>query len=260
LKEVFERFDAAEKLKDEAAKARAYDEMNELVVPREMHVVGLLRTDTTGGRNFVPLDVGADLMNPDGKVRAIGVELIDGNDVPQYVEQLREQLPSDWSASTWMERSHSRLAAVANERVMMWFVLSFVMLVAAFSVMNTTITVTVQKRREIGILTALGASVRQILGIFMTQSFVVAILGTLLGWAGGLTFLHYRNDIRQLLAERLGVDVFPSNIYALSSIPSYTATIDLAIICASSVILCLLGAFIPAYFAARVDPAVALRD
>jgi lipoprotein-releasing system permease protein len=135
-----------------------------------------------------------------------------------------------------------------------------VILVAAFSVMNTTITVTVQKRREIGILTALGASVSQILGIFMLQSLVVAVLGTLLGWLGGLTFLHFRNDIRALLAEQLGVDVFPSNIYALSSIPAHTLPEDVGMICGISVVLCLLAAFIPAFFAARVDPAVALRD
>jgi lipoprotein-releasing system permease protein len=260
LKEVFERFDAVEKLEDEAAKAKAYDEMNELVVPRELHVVGLLNSETTGERNFVPLDVGAELMNPDGTVRAIGLELKDGNQVAEFKALLQEQLPDDWQATTWMERWSQRLAAVQNERVMMWFVLSFVILVAAFSVMNTTITVTVQKRREIGILTALGASVKQIVGVFMLQAMVVAVLGTVLGWLGGLIFLHFRNNIRSFLAESLSVDVFPSDIYALSSIPSHTLPSDLILICSTSVVLCLLGAFFPAYFAARVDPAVALRD
>jgi lipoprotein-releasing system permease protein len=260
LKEVFERFDAVEKLTDDAAKARAYDEMNEIVVPRELHVTGLLNSDTTGERNFVALDVGAELMNPDGTVRAIGVELKDGNKVDEFKELLQKNLPDDWYATTWTERHQQRLAAVQNERVMMWFVLSFVILVAAFSVMNTTITVTVQKRREIGILTALGASVKQIVRVFMLQALVVAVLGTVLGWLGGLTFLYFRNDIRSFLAERMNVDVFPSDIYALSSIPSHTLPSDLVLICGTSVVLCLLAALIPAYFAAKMDPAVALRD
>jgi lipoprotein-releasing system permease protein len=169
-------------------------------------------------------------------------------------------LPFDWAASTWMDRHHQRLSAVQNERVMMYFVLFFVVLVAAFSVMNTTITVTVQKRREIGILTSLGARVNQIIGIFMTQAAVVAVLGTLLGYLGGKTVLYFRNDLRRFLAEQLNVDIFPADIYALSSIPSHTVPLDIGIICITSIVLCLIGAFIPAFFAARVDPAVALRD
>ena len=48
-------------------------------------------------------------------------------------------------------------------------------------VATTTLTVTVQKRREIGILTALGSRVSQIVGVFMTQATVVALVGTVLG-------------------------------------------------------------------------------
>jgi len=143
---------------------------------------------------------------------------------------------------------------------MMWFVLSFVILVAAFSVATTTLTVTVQKRREIGILTALGARVSQIVGVFMTQASVVALLGTVLGYISGTIFLHYRNAIRDGLSTYFNVQIFPKDIYFLAEIPAYTQTQDVVIICSVSVVLCLLAAFLPAFFAARVDPAVALRD
>jgi lipoprotein-releasing system permease protein len=197
-----------------------------------------------------------------GRVNGIGVEIQDPESARAFAISMVEAdlLPFDWDASTWMDRHHQRLSAVQNERVMMYFVLFFVVLVAAFSVMNTTITVTVQKRREIGILTSLGARVNQIIGIFMTQAAVVAVLGTLLGYLGGKTVLYFRNDLRRFLAEQLNVDIFPADIYALSSIPSHTVPMDIGIICITSIVLCLIGAFIPAFFAARVDPAVALRD
>jgi lipoprotein-releasing system permease protein len=260
LKEVFERFDNAEQLTTPEAKAKAYDEMDEFVVRRELNVVGIIRGEDAGNRSFVALDVGAELMDRNGRVRAIGLELNDAHTASDYSLALRQELPDDWRVESWMERWQSRLAAIQNERIMMYFVLIFVILVAAFSVMNTTITVTVQKRREIGILRALGASVKQIVSIFMLQALIVAVMGTLCGWLGGLTFLHFRNHIRSFLADSLGMDIFPADIYALSSIPSHTVPEDVALICGTSLVLCLLGAFLPAILAAKVDPAVALRD
>ena len=53
---------------------------------------------------------------------------------------------------------------------------------------------------------------------------------------------------------------FPQDICFLSSIPAHTNLGDLLTICTTAVALCLLAALVPAWFAARVDPAVALRD
>jgi lipoprotein-releasing system permease protein len=134
------------------------------------------------------------------------------------------------------------------------------MVVAAFCVMNTTITVTVQKRREIGILTALGTRAGQIIGVFMAQAAFVSILGIILGLIGGGLFLHWRNEIRAWVADLTGRDFFSQDIYFLSSIPSEIQAADLLSICGVAVLLCLLAALWPAWVAARVDPAVALRD
>jgi lipoprotein-releasing system permease protein len=80
------------------------------------------------------------------------------------------------------------------------------------------------------------------------------------GLAGGFFFLGIRNKLRDLIADLTGRDIFPQDIYFLSSIPAHTDLGDLLTICATAVALCLMAAFVPAWFAARVDPAVALRD
>ncbi len=233
-----------------------------LVTPLPVTVTGILRGDDTGHRAFLPLHVGQEIFEMGGRVHGIGLEIQEAEGAREFAANLSQSgtLPYDWSTSTWMDRHQQRLSAVQNERVMMYFVLFFVVLVAAFSVMNTTITVTVQKRREIGILTSLGARVGQIVGIFTAQALFVAVLGTALGYAGGQTFLYFRNTIRHFLADQMGVDVFPAQIYDLSSIPAHTVPADAFIICTTSIVLCVIGGLIPAYFAARVDPAVALRD
>ncbi|MDB6003672.1 MAG: lolE, partial [Prosthecobacter sp.] len=143
---------------------------------------------------------------------------------------------------------------------MMWFLLLFIMLVAAICVMNTTITVTVKKRREIGILTALGTRAWQIIAIFVSQAGIVAFVGVVTGLAGGFFVLSIRNWLREQITTFTGRDIFPQDIYFLSSIPAHTNPGDLITICATAVSLCLVAALVPSGFAARVDPAVALRD
>mgnify|MGYP002369526589 CR=1 FL=1 len=116
------------------------------------------------------------------------------------------------------------------------------------------------KRREIGILTALGTRAWQIIAIFVTQAGFVAVLGVIGGIIGGFAVLSVRNAFREWLASAFNLDLFPQDIYFLSEIPAYTDFADLSIICTTAVVLCLIAAVIPSFFAARVDPAVALRD
>jgi lipoprotein-releasing system permease protein len=246
----------------DADKAKVFDELQEGAVPRPLTIAGILRADTTWGRCYVPLHVAQELFGLKGRVQGIGIELADAHSARDFAKALMQghKLPEDWGTNTWMDRHSQRLAAIQNERVMMWFVLSFVILVAAFSVATTTLTVTVQKRREIGILTALGARVAQIVGVFMTQATVVALIGTVMGYLGGMTVLHYRNDIRDGLANQFDIQIFDKKVYFLAEIPANLQTSDVLMVCSLSFVLCLLAAFLPAFFAARVDPAVALRD
>lgn len=245
---------------DENKRAAALDGV--MPTGSELKLVGILRSDTAGTRGYVPMNIGQELFLLEDGVTGIELELSDPDRAPEVAEAMlqSDSLPLDWNVSTWMHEHSFMLQNVENQQSLMWFLLLFVMVVAATCVMNTTITVTVQKRREIGILTALGSRAGQIMGIFLSQAALVAIFGCVLGILSGFTVLHYRNDLRQWIADATGRDFFPSDIYFLSSIPAHTNWSDLLSICAVAIVLCLLAALIPAYFAARVDPAVALRD
>ncbi|MCX6853969.1 MAG: FtsX-like permease family protein, partial [Verrucomicrobia bacterium] len=98
------------------------------------------------------------------------------------------------------------------------------------------------------------------IAIFLAQAGIVAVLGIIAGLIGGMTVLHFRNDLRDLIARLTGKNFFPQDIYFLSEIPSKIQISDLGSVCGLAVVLCLLAALIPAWFAAKVDPAVALRD
>lgn len=251
---------AAEEEKDPEKAAAVRDEI--VVLPKDLTVVGVLRADTAQERCYAPLHLAQELFNLESDVSGIEIELADPDSANPLAYAWMENglLPPDWRVRTWESMYGYKLQDVENQKSLLYFILLFVMLVAAICVMNTTITVTVQKRREIGILTALGTRVSQIVGIFLTHAGIVAVLGVVLGLAGGMTFLQFRNTLRNRFAELTGRDIFPQDIYFLSEIPARVESADLVGICGLAVVLCLLAALLPAWIAARVDPAVALRN
>jgi lipoprotein-releasing system permease protein len=169
-------------------------------------------------------------------------------------------LPAGWSASLWTDAGDARLAAMNNERVMMTIVILIIFVVAAFSVMNTTITVTTQKRREIGVLTALGSRQGQIIGIFVSQAAFVGTLGTVGGLVLSGLVLRFRDDIRMAIAVLSGGNADTSSDMFLATIPAQIEPWFVVATSVGAIVLCLLAALPPAWLAARVDPAVALRD
>jgi len=232
------------------------------VLSKDLTLVATLRADTAGPRGYVPLHVAQEFFNLDSDVSGIELELKDPDNVERVMNKiyLSGVLPESWGYRTWIQEHGMMLESVENQRTMMWFLLLFIMLVASICVMNTTITVTVKKRREIGILTALGTRAWQIIAIFVAQAGIVALVGVAAGLAGGFFVLGIRNWLRDQIANISGRDIFPQDIYFLSSIPAHTNPSDLLTICATAVALCLMAALVPSWFAARVDPAVALRD
>ncbi|WP_395747991.1 ABC transporter permease [Prosthecobacter sp.] len=245
---------------DSKKRAEAFDKVT--VLSKDLKLVATLRGDTAGQRGYVPLHVAQEFFSLDSNISGIELELKDPENAESVMKGMYGSgaLPESWSYSTWEQQHGMMLESVKNQSTMMWFILLFIMLVASICVMNTTITVTVKKRREIGILTALGTRAWQIIAIFVSQAGIVAFVGVLAGLAGGFFVLGIRNWLRGEIIHLTGRDIFPQSIYYLSSIPAHTDPADLIAICTTAVALCLLAALIPSWFAARVDPAVALRD
>lgn len=244
---------------------KALDQVKELVLPRDLKVTGIFRSGRYAYDSafmIVPLYVGQELygMSEQDAITGISVKTGDANHAAGVRAGLRPALPSGVVAATWEELNKTFFDAVAMERNVMFFLLLFIIVVAAFGIMNTLITVTVQKTREIGIMKALGATTGQIVWVFLGQGMVVGFFGNLTGLALGMTLITYRNEFKDWLAETLGIQVFPADVYQFSKIPAEVIPQDVAVICVSAFVICSLAALIPAYFAARLDPVKALRQ
>jgi lipoprotein-releasing system permease protein len=174
-------------------------------------------------------------------------------------DAIRAAFPPGWQASTWMDLNRQLFAALRVEKNMMFFLLIFITIVAAFGITNTLITVTVQKTREIGILRSLGFSSSAVMRVFFWQGWIQGLLGIASGIGFGLLALRHRNDILHFLNDRCGMQLLPKELYHLAEIPSRTLPGDLLLIALSVIFVCTLAAVIPAWQAARLDPVKALR-
>ena len=241
---------------------KAIDALREVVLPKELSVTGIYETGHYSHDSeflLVPIHVGQELYGLADALHGITVKTDNPYGAEQVKQRINEFLEPPAYAQTWIDMNSQYFEAIRLERTVMFFLLFFIVVVAAFGIMSTLITVTVQKRREIGIMKALGANIWQIVWVFLGQGIVVGIFGTLTGLGSGMLLIRYRNEFSQWLAGTFGIEVFPRQVYQFSAIPAEVIPRDVTIICISAFLICSIAALIPAYFAARLDPVKALR-
>jgi lipoprotein-releasing system permease protein len=200
-----------------------------------------------------------DLYVLDDNVHGLVATLKDPNQAPLVQEQLEGRLGPQYQVSTWMDENSSLLGAVAVEKNVMFYILFFIMVVAALCILSALITFVVQKTREIGMLKALGATDLQVAGLFLSQSGFVAVVGDAAGFGLGRLALAYRNEFLHFLRNVTGWELFPAKIYGFSELPALIVPRDIIVICGSALVICLLGGLIPAWRAGRLKPVEALR-
>jgi len=260
--DVMEQIDRLKKKPSGADKTTDLDSLRQMVLPTELLVTGIFES----GRYLydsefllVPLHTGQELYGLGGSVHGLAVRTVDPDRAAEVREGVRKLLPEEFSCVTWMDMNKELFDAIAMERHVMFFLLMFIILVAAFGIMNTLITMTVQKTREIGVLKALGARTGQVISVFLIQGMVIGIFGVTSGLALGMTLIRWRNEVSQWLASVLGVEIFPRSVYQFNEIPAEVVPSDVALICISAFVICSLAALIPAWIASRLDPVKALR-
>lgn len=259
LEEIVESIDALEK---EGGRPAEAGQLREMVLPLELTVTGIF----SSGRYLydsefllVPLHIGQELYGLGDGVHGLTIKTVHPYEAAAIRARMEGQVDPGLPVATWMDMNRELFEAIHMERNVMFFILLFIVIVAAFGIMNTLITVTVQKTREIGILKALGARTGQIIGVFVGQGMVVGLFGTLIGLGAGVWLVQYRNQVSRWLSGVLGIEVFPQSIYQFAEIPAEIVPADIAIICTSAFLICTVAAIIPAWFAARMDPVRALR-
>jgi lipoprotein-releasing system permease protein len=236
-------------------------DIKELVLPKEAIVIGVYKASQMALTPdiFMPLALGQELAGLKGAVQGISVRLHDPYQADQVADALIKELPPGWRAITWTEELGDFSRLIAQQRMMMYFALSFIILVSAFSMMAVMFTVTIQKRREIGVMKALGAAPGQIVRVFVHQGMILGFVGALLGTGFGLLVIRFRGNLQELL-RHFGFDPFSSAFVGFDVLPAQIKPEEIVVVAISAFLLCSAAAFVPAFFAARSDAAKSLRN
>ncbi len=209
---------------------------------------------------FINLEDADDLFEmPWGAANCVYGWVKDPFNIEPAAEAVRQKLPS-MQVFTWKQINQQMLGVLTVEKNMMFFLLVFIVLVAAFSITNTLITVVVQKTREIGLLKAIGASSWTIMRLFIMQGLMVGVIGSFCGTITGIGVVYFRNNILHIVSKVTGQELFPKEFYYFNELPAHIIPGDIIFIVVVSILLCTIGGVIPAWRAAKLDPAKALRE
>ena len=200
-----------------------------------------------------------DLYDLSNSVHGLMVMLHDPVTAPTVARELSRTLGPEFRITTWMQENASMLNALIVEKNVMFYLLFFIMIVAALCILSALITFVVQKTREIGMLKAVGATDLQVSLIFLSQGALVGAIGDLAGYAMGMLALAYRNEFLHLMNRLTGFELFPASIYGFMDLPALIIPRDIVLICGSAWVVCILGGVIPAWRAGRLKPVEALR-
>lgn len=237
-------------------------EIDELPLPDDYTVRGIFNVgynEYNANVIVTSLESAQQLYQLGNAVHGILVMLRDPMQVHEVAGQLSAALGDEFGFVLWPEEHASLLDAILVEKNVMFYLLFFIMIVAAFGIMNSLITFVVQKTREIGMLKALGATRAQILWLFLSQSLIVGVVGVICGFALGMLAVHYRNEFLELMRRFTGFELFPAQIYNFTQLPALIDPGDIAMICGSAILICLLAGLAPAWTAGRLQPVDALR-
>ena len=200
-----------------------------------------------------------DLYDLGSSVHGLMVMLHDPYQAREVARDLAKSLGPNYQIKTWMQENANLLDALVVEKNVMFYLLFFIMIVAALCILSALITFVVQKTREIGMLKALGATDLQVSLVFLSQAALVGGIGDLAGYGLGMLALKYRNEFLHFMNHMTGFELFPASIYGFTELPALIIRQDILLICGSAWLICILGGVIPAWRAGRLKPVEALR-
>ena len=222
-----------------------------------LFVSGMYEYDSTFC--YVHMPVAQALFGVEKAVAGIEVKLEDPYRAELVSRELSRLLGYRYAARSWMELNRTFFAALRHEKIIMAVILILIVLVAAFNIASTLIMVVMEKTKDIGILKSIGVSSRRIGAIFIVEGLIVGAMGLLLGNLGGLVLSWKLNAVVDFLEQRLGLAVFPAEIYYFQEIPVLVTPAEVLAINVFALAISLLAAWYPAQYAARLDPVQTLR-
>lgn len=185
-------------------------------------------------------------------VTGIEMKVSDIEQAREVARKLDERLADGiYHTMDWEELNHGLFTALRIQQILMSLVLALIIIVAAFTVIATLIMVVLDKKKEIAVLKAMGASDGALLRAFLYQGAIIGLIGASIGLGLGLLFC------KGLLVYGFPLD---AKVYFISRLPVQVKPVEFSLVGVFAVLVCLAATVWPAMYAARLRPAEAFRE
>ncbi len=218
-------------------------------------VTGIFETglsEIDAGTAYIDLNQAGILFKMPKQANGAYIKLKDFNRADEVKRNLNEQLDYPLMALSWKDLHKNLYAWMYYEKIAMTLVLSLIILIAGFNILSSLIMVVMEKKKDIGILMAMGAGKRNIASIFINQGMIIGITGTIFGSILGLSicFIQLKFKIISL----------PSDVYFIDSLPVIISPIDCLIVALVAIFLTFIASVYPASQASKMLPAEIIRN
>ncbi|HVS31243.1 MAG TPA: ABC transporter permease [Thermoanaerobaculia bacterium] len=203
---------------------------------------------------FIELAEAQRLQGTEGVANLVEVKLRDDADIERVVDDISQRTGRRYAVSDWRDMNRQLFSMLRIQQLVLFIVIGLIVFVSTFNIVSTLIMTVHEKRREIGILTSMGAEAKTVRRIFLWYGTLVGFMGTAAGVLLG--------SVVCWIITRFELVKFPpeiAEVYFVSSIPFITRPADLAAVAGFSLAVCFLATVIPSARAARLDPVDAVR-
>lgn len=198
---------------------------------------------------YTGLDDAIDFLDYEGPT-GIEVKTVDVDASVGIARLIQEAMGDTVRVLDWQELNRSLFFALKLEKIAMFVVLTFIILVASFSIVAMLIMIVIEKGREIAILKSMGATDGGVMRTFMLQGTVIGCVGAFAGLILGLTICYV------LATVGLPLD---SEVYYISTLPVEVDPMEIVLIVVCAIVISLLATLYPSFQAARLRPVEGLR-
>jgi lipoprotein-releasing system permease protein len=211
--------------------------------------VGMYEYDSTVA--YMALPHAQEFAGLSERVTGIDVRLVDPFQAKGLAETIRSRLRGPYWVRNWMEMNRNLFSALQLEKFALFAILTIIVLVAAFAIIGHLVLLVAEKRKEIGILKAMGVSSGSIAAVFLFVGMLIGVVGTASGSLVGFGLIHLQNTYKII---RLAGDV-----YQIDALPMKLSTADFLLIVGAALVISFLATLYPARRAASLDPVEVLR-
>ncbi len=200
---------------------------------------------------FVDLKQAQKILRMPTSVSGIEIRLQDMDRVKAVSKAIERVVDSDYAIENWKQMNRNLFSALRLEKTVMFIILALIVLVAAFNIAGSLVMMVMEKRKDIAILKAMGATARSIGRIFVIKGLMIGLVGTVLGTSAGLVLCT--------LLKRYSFIQLPADIYYINTLPVNLKISDVLLIALCALIICFAATLYPARQAAGIDPVEAIR-